>query len=140
MSFKNKNKFLAVLIMLVLTTVPLFTGIYLADPGTTSKLFEGVRQRKASTDLTQRSKVLGEKIYLLKNRGLVVNKCRVVFKGIRDRMICMDAFLLELDPEYAYRHSILIPDAITGFRMGTTRFKLVSASNSKLILKADARY
>ncbi len=51
----RKPKTLAILILLFITTVPLFTGIYLADPDNTSALFEGVRQRKANTDLfTQR--------------------------------------------------------------------------------------
>lgn len=140
MPLTNKARFPAILIMLFLTTVPLFTGIYLADPGTTSTLFEGVRQRKAQTILGKRSRVIGEKVYLLRDRELTVNNCKLIFKGIRDRRIRFDAFLLELDPEYAYPHIISIPDAKTGFRVGTTRFSLVSASKSKLTLRTDGRY
>lgn len=136
----NKTKFIAILIMLFLTTVPVFTGIYFADPETNSRLFEGVRQRKADTNLGRRSRTIGEKIYLLRDKELLVNDCRLVFKGVLDKKIRFDAFLLDMDPEYAYRHIISIPDARTGFRVGTTRFSLVSASKNKLTLKTDGRY
>ena len=135
----NKTKPMALIIMLALTTIPLFAGIYLSDPGQ-SELFKGVRQRKADMMSAEELKAPDSPLVLIKDQSREVDGCRLVYKGIREGRILIDVYLLELDPGYAYGHNLTTAEAKAGFRMGDVRFTMVSAGRRRLALTAERVY
>ena len=54
----------------------------------------------------------------------------VIYRGSHGRKLRLDVFVLELDPQYAYRHAIALDKAGGGFRLGGMELKLLSARES----------
>ncbi len=139
MSVADKSKSFAMLFLLFLTTVPLFMAIYFSDPSK-NEIFQGLRQRRTDTSFTKRSEVIRDRVVLLKGSSVTINNCKLVYKGIENKMIYLDTYLLELDPQYAYQHIISKEDANDGFRLGDSEFQLISVKKNKLRLKIKALY
>ena len=72
---------------------------------------------------------------LLKDSSVVINKSKMVFRGIKDKKIHIDLYLLELDPESAYAHHISRDDASEVLRLGDMDFEFISANRNVLKLK-----
>lgn len=139
MQTKNKSKWLGLGFLVLLTSFPVFVGIYFSDPGN-NVFFQGVRERKAGTDFTKGSKVLQGKVFLLKDNSITVNRTRVVYKGLHDKRILLEYYLLELDPDFPYRNQVSKAEARQGIRLGDSLFQLVSVSRSALTLQANNLY
>lgn len=127
MPFTTKYRLPAMLFCLFLTTLPLFVGIYFSDPDT-GGIFQGVSRKKAELHTTPGSRVSDDKVLLLKDSGLIVNNCRLVYKGYTDKMIHLDIYLLELDPKTPYPRRISKPEAVSGVRLGDSEFRLLSVN------------
>ena len=138
MPLSNKYKIFSILFILFLLSVPFLISPFFNPQK--SELFQGVRQRKASTDFTKRSMIANDKVVLLKDNSLTINNCRLVFKGLKNDMIHLDLYLLELDPESAYPHFISKEKAANGVRLGDSEFQLISANKNILKLKISDLY
>ena len=55
-------------------------------------------------------------------------------------MICLDVFLLDLDPLTAYPYKVSKTAAIEGIRLGDSRVRLISANRKVLKIKIDDLY
>lgn len=133
------KKSMTLMALMTLATLLVLGSIYWIRPQG-NPLFEGVRERKADTDLSIRSRVQGDQVLLVRDSSLVLDDCRLEYKGIRDEMVCIDLYLLELDPETPYHHFISESYAGQGFRMGNTRFTLVSSGQDQVWLRTAGRY
>jgi len=134
MPFSNKYRSYFMLFVFFLISVVFFVNYFLSN-SYENKLFQRVRQSKENTDFTQYSKVSKNKVFLVKNNSVTINKCKLVFTGIEDKIIHLDLYLLDLDPQYVYHQNISKTSAIEGFRLGDSEYQLISVNKKILKLK-----
>jgi len=60
-----------------------------------------------------------------------LGKLDIIYRGIENRKLRLDVFILDLDPQYAYRHAIALKQAGEGFSVGGVKFELLSARTSR---------
>lgn len=60
-----------------------------------------------------------------------LGKLDIIYRGVKNRKIRLDVFVLDLDPQYAYRHAIALKQASDGFRVGGVKLELLSAWDSR---------
>ena len=73
------------------------------------------------------------KIVLALDEGLQIGSERIIFKGLAEGgRFTMAVVLLAMDPEYPYIHNIGIREAKDGFSLVGHRFRLISASASRV--------
>lgn len=133
------NRYRSIFLLILFFTSAMFLVSHFTKAGS-SNLFEGVRYRKATTDLAPRSKVARDRVVLVKNDSVTVNDCRLVYRGMEDAHIRLDLYLLELDPQYAYPQTIPKSAAREGVRLGDTQYKLISSDSNKIWLKISNLY
>ena len=60
-----------------------------------------------------------------------LGKLDIIYRGVKNRKLRLDVFILDLDPQYAYRHAIALSQASEGFRVGGVQLELLSARDSR---------
>jgi hypothetical protein len=75
------------------------------------------------------------RILLVKDQAMRVDDARIVYRGNRDGILCMDLFLLALDPHYGYPHRIDEARARQGFFIGDFYFQVLVAGDDKISLQ-----
>jgi hypothetical protein len=60
-----------------------------------------------------------------------LGKLDIIYRGVKNRKLRLDVFILELDPQYAYRRTIALSEASEGFRVGGVQLELLSARDSR---------
>jgi hypothetical protein len=60
-----------------------------------------------------------------------LGKVDIVYQGVKNKKLRLDVFILDLDPQYAYRHAITLDQAEDGFRVGGVDLELLSAWDSR---------
>ncbi len=121
-------------IIFFLISIPGFYAYYFTDWKNDS-LLQNAAQIKVIPEFQEDSKILDNRIIFRKNKSISVNNSRLVFKGLKDDMIHLDLYLLELDPEFAYPQYISTADAFNGIRLGDSTFKLLKVNKRTLELK-----
>lgn len=139
MPVKHRSKRLGLAFLSLLTSFPVFVGLYFADPGT-PLLSRSGRGEGAAAGVRAASRVLRDTVVLPRNRHVMVNNTRLVYRGLNDRQILLEFYLLQLDPETPYRERISKDDAQKGFRLGDAVFQLHSLKKSVLTLRIKALY
>jgi len=76
-----------------------------------------------------------DQVLLTKNEKLVIGHNCLVFRGVKKKMITVDLYLLELDPEQPYEKRFSKKAAKKEMLLGEGRYRLVSVNNQHLILK-----
>ena len=130
----DKASIISMLIIFFLMSVTGVYAYYFTDwkNDNTSK---EIAQRESISEFQEDSRILGKRIILRKNKSITVDKNRLVFKGLKDKRIHLDVYLLELDPEYAYPHYISKADINKKIRLGDSVFQFLEVSNGVLQLK-----
>ena len=77
----------------------------------------------------------GDRIVLERDRDCRLRHLKLVYRGVEDGRLVFDAFLLQLDPDYAYGHRIDPAIAADGFPMGGHTFRLLNWSRSRVRLE-----
>jgi hypothetical protein len=60
-----------------------------------------------------------------------LGKLDIIYRGVKNRNLRLDVYILDLDPQYAYRRTIALSQASEGFRVGGVRLELLSARDSR---------
>lgn len=60
-----------------------------------------------------------------------LGKLDIIYRGVKNRKLRLDVFVLDLDPQYAYHHAIALDQASDGFRVGGVNLELLSAWDSR---------
>ena len=76
-----------------------------------------------------------ERIVLPREQRIVFENLILIYKGIQDRSIYLDVIVTDLDPLFAYHHSIPISEAKNEFFLASQRFKLISSSQSLIRIR-----
>ncbi len=135
----NKISFFSSLFILFLISIPGFYAYYFTD-WRNEKSFQDADRRRAYTEFQEDSRIFDDRILLRKDKSLVVDKNRLVFKGVKDNVVHLDVYLLELDPESAYPHYISKADADKQIRIGDSTFEVLKVNKRTLQLKILDRY
>ncbi len=130
----DKISFISILIILCLISIPGFYVYYFTD-SQNDNLFQEAGLREAYPEFQEESKIFDKRIVLRKDKSITVNKSKLVFKGLKDKVIHLDVYLLDFDPESAYPHYISKADALKGVRLGDSTFQLLKVNNKTLQLK-----
>ncbi len=130
----DKISVISILIILSLISIPGVYAYYFTDRFT-DELAQDVNLRTAIPEFQEESRIFDDRVVLRKDKSLTFNNSRLVFKGLTDKMIHLDVFLLDLDPQYAYAHHISKADAIAGVRLGDSKFKLLKVNKKILQFK-----
>ena len=72
---------------------------------------------------------------LVKGQASTLGNLQLRYMGMDDDIILIDVTIVDLDPEYVYRHRIPRQRATDGFRVAGKAFRLLSINSSVLRLK-----
>lgn len=76
-----------------------------------------------------------KRMMLAKDKGVRIEKERIVYRGRRKGMLQLDLFILQLDPHYGYPYLVPEKEARKGFRIGSHQFRVLAVSDEKISLK-----
>jgi len=130
----DKISIISTIIIGFLISIPGFYAYYFTDWRNETAL-QSPENRVAHTEFQEDSKIFDKRILLRKDKGITLNKSKLVFKGIKDKMIHLDLYLLELDPDAAYPQYISRADAEKGIRLGDSTYQLLKVNKKTLQLK-----
>jgi len=105
----------------------------LASPEPTSTAVAAAPHGLPYTDAPQ------VKIVLQRDAQLRLGNLEITYRGVKDHNLHLEVVVLDLDPQYAYRHAIALDQASHGFQLAGVRLKLLSARNSRAKLLWDRR-
>lgn len=135
MPIKNKYESLCMLFILFLISVMVYIGIYSSN--LRNNTFQGTSQRKIGTFFIKQSEVFNDRIILKKDSSIIINNCKLTFRGVKKKMIHLEFCLLDLDPQSAYQYSVSTTDAASGIHIGDSEYEFLSVSRGKLKLKVN---
>jgi hypothetical protein len=92
-------------------------------------------RRAAEARPPTKSEVLDGRVILMRDEALTISRNRLVFRGLEDGTILLDLYLLDLDSQYAYPRQITRELADEGFRLGDSRYRLLSVNQKTLTLE-----
>lgn len=130
----DKISFFSILFILFLISIPGVYAYHFTD-WKNDTLSQGISQRTAYPEFQEDSRIFDKRVLLRKDKSITLNKSKLVFKGLKDKMIHLDVYLLELDPDAAYPHYISKADAFKGVRLGDSKFQLLKVDKKTLQLK-----
>jgi hypothetical protein len=113
-------------------TFGIFYGAY---HGTWDKDFQRqVRETKWAWETIKPLATANDKVTLTLQKPVVVGKNKLVFQGLEHNQIHIAVYILAIDPQSAYHHTISIREAKKGFRLGEVHFKLVDYDKNEIRL------
>jgi len=130
----NSISIISMLIILFLISIPGLYVYYFTE-WRNDGLSQDIAQQQSIPEFQEDSKIFDNRIVLRKDKSITLNKSRLIFKGVTDKRIHLDVYLLELDPEHAYPHYISKTDTNKTIRLGDSTFQLLKVSKSVLQLK-----
>lgn len=75
-------------------------------------------------------------ITLLQKQSATVNGIKIIYLGLaKDRKFKIDAYILSFDSQMPFHLELKIAEAQKGFRIGSKRFKLLSAKRNRLQMR-----
>jgi hypothetical protein len=81
------------------------------------------------------STATADQVILTKNEKLILGRTCLVFRGVKKKMIIVDLYLLDLDPEQPYEKRFSKKIAKKEMMLGEGRYRLISVNNQHLVLK-----
>ncbi len=131
-SSENKNWFTPLFIITILLIA--FGVLYYVFSDFYEQRFPDGRQEFDYAGRPVQSIPTTDQILLSKNEKVVVGRTCLVFKGVEKKMIIVDLYLLDMDPEQAYEKRFLKKDAKKELLLGGGRFRLLSVNDNHLVL------
>jgi len=123
------------LIFLVIVLVTVTSLLYRSLPENPQGRRGGPRSQVEATQPQRKSMLTADRVVMMKGEDVTVKRTRLVYKGLLDGAICLDMFLLDLDPQYPYPKQIPQAAAREGFRLGSGLYQLVTVNQKAITLK-----
>jgi len=122
-------------IFLVIVSVMVMVLLYSTLPEN-SQGRRGEHQSRVEAAPPQgKSMIATDRVVMMKGEDVTVKRTRLVYKGLLDGAICLDMFILDLDPQYPYPKQISKAAAQEGFRLGSGLYQLVTVNQKAITLK-----
>lgn len=126
----SKLKLFGIISILVLS----FLAIYYVSTDSYQKQARARQERADVINTTQKAQK-PDQVVLKKNERREVGRTALVYRGMEEKAILVDLYLLDLDPKQGYTKKVSIPDARQELKLGGVTYRLVSANNSYLTMK-----
>lgn len=134
MSSSTRKKAFALFFIILTLAIP-FAIIYYLSTDYYKERYQQWRKNSDESGREIRSTITADRIILKKNEKLVVGRTCLVFKGLEKKVILVDLYLLDLDPEQPYLIKLPRRDTDKDLIIGGNTFKLVSVNNQYLNLQ-----
>jgi hypothetical protein len=92
------------------------------------------RSLQATAEKTAVQPLFGRNIILPQGRPQTIGRLQLTYRGMQADHVLIDVTLLDMDPNYTYRHRIPRPEAASGFRLAHLNVKLISSGRSGIKL------
>jgi len=139
MQMPNRKGWMSIIFISLILAVPFAITVYFSSP-TYNKQIKKWRTRPKEGHVKNRSKVSSDRVLLLKNEKVTIERTCIIFKGIIDGKVNIDLYLLDLDPEIPYPLSFSKNAISQGVWLGNIMYSLLSAKDSVLKLKIQSSY
>jgi hypothetical protein len=133
MALSRKQTWLASF-FLVMATVSIVMVVYRAFTVDWEKRSSEYRQQAEAALPPSQSVILPDRVVLLKDQAVTIDRTRLVYKGLQDGLIHLHLGLLDLDPQYNYPKTISPSATETTIQLGGRRYRLAKVNRSTLTL------
>ena len=139
MHLPNKKGWFAIFFIIATLAIPFAITFYVSTDGYKEKMI-GWHRANREAGIPSKSKLSSEQVLLVKNEKITIDKTSLVFKGISDKTVCMDLYLLELDPDIPYTLKFTKQSVKDGIWLGNILYELISVKDNILKLKIQDSY
>jgi hypothetical protein len=112
-----------------------FGALYITSSYLSNQQATLARRDLRHTPATTRSIGTPDQVVLAKNEKLVIGRNCLVYKGIEKKIVVLDLYLLDMDPEQAYEKRFPKKEAKKEMRMGGDTYRLLSVNDRYMTLK-----
>lgn len=135
MTRPGKKGWMAIFFILACLSIPFAITYYVSTDAYRDRYEEWqTANRRAGVEDVSKSRVMEEKVLLVKDDRLRVCKTELVYRGIREGQILLDLCLLELDPEVVYPQRFSQTHTPMEIRLGDVSYTIFSVSSRALTL------
>jgi hypothetical protein len=139
MHLPNRRGWFAIIFIILTLAIPFVMAYYVSTPDYQER-YKGWRQRNAEAGIPSRSKVTSEQVLLLRDEKVMIDRTCLVFKGVAGKMIQIDLYLLDLDPDVPYALSFSRKKITDGVWLGNIMYRLLTVKEKVLRLKIASSY
>lgn len=139
MTLPNRKGWLAVFFILFTLAIP-FAITYYVSTDSYKERFRGWRKNNEAAGLPSHSKISQNEILLMKDEKVIIDRTCLVYKGIKDKQLYLDLYLLDFDPEQPYTRNISKDAPPESIKLGNNVYSINSANNRFLKLKILNRF
>lgn len=128
------RKLTASLLLLSIMAIP-FLIMYYLSTDTYRERRDAWQQSTATAVQKVDSSVTAEKVTLAKNEPATVGRTSLVYKGLEKKLIQIDLYLLDLDPQQPFRVTFSKKEAKDQISIGDNKFRMISVNERFLTLE-----
>ena len=139
MNLPNRKGWVAVLFIILALAIPFAITYYVSTPSFKDRN-QAWQNSPNAPDLGVRSRVTADQVFVLKNEKIIIDRTGIVFKGFTNKMVRLDLYLLDLDPDAPYPLSFSQETMNAGVWLGDVSVSLVSVNATVLRLKIKNIY
>ncbi len=140
MSAQPNRKLSATLLLLLILAIPFMLMYYLSTDFYKRRAEQWQTSTTSVMGSTQKSRVNTDQVILKKDEMIDVGKTRLVYRGIENRMIQIDLYLLDLDPKESFRLKFSKKQAKKEISIGDDKYRLLSMNDRFLNLKIVSQF
>ncbi len=134
MPFLNQKSSLVIFFVLIPLSIAFATAFYNSAKNPIKPYFRFEDKFRNVIDESKPPLPL-DQIILEKDKKIIINKTGLVFKGLSQRTINIELYLLEFDPDIPYPKIFTKKSAYDGIWLGNMQYQLVKIKNDTLRLK-----
>ncbi len=140
MSAQPNRKLSATLLLLLILAIPFVLMYYLSTDFYKRRAQQWQPSTTEVMDSTQNSRVNTDQVILKKDEMIDVGKTRLVYRGVENRMIQIDLYLLDLDPKESFRLKFSKKQAKKEISIGDDKYRMLSMNDRFLNLKIVSQF
>jgi hypothetical protein len=130
----SRNQMIVSSVFLVIAMGTVATMYYRATTGGFEERRKEYQQRADAAQPIRKTTVLSDRVVLIKDEPLVVERVQVVYRGMSDGRIHLDVYLLDLDPNYPYARHLTKDEARKSIHLGSRFYRLHAVNQKSLTL------
>ena len=130
----SRNQMIVSSVFLVVAMGTVAAMYYRATTGKFEERRKEYQKRAEAAQPIRKTTVLSDRVVLIKDEPLVMDRVRVVYRGMSDGRIHLDVYLLDLDPNYPYARHLTKDEARESIHLGSRFYRLQTVSSKSLTL------
>ncbi len=121
--------------MIAFLIICVFGALYITSSYLSNQQATMARRDLRYTPATAKSLGTPDQVVLPKNEKFVIGRNCLVYKGVEKKIVVLDLYLLDMDPEQAYEKRFPKKEAKKEMRMGSDTYRLLSVNDRYMTLK-----